>query len=45
MEMDNVYSRESAALVLHYILLIGRGSYDGNISLNPLKIISEIKFY
>jgi hypothetical protein len=45
MAMDNLYSRLSAALGLHYILLIGRGSYDGNISLNPLKIISEIKFY
>ena len=41
----NMYSRVSAALGLHYILLIGRGSYDGNISLNPFKIISEIKFY
>ena len=45
MAMDNMYSRVSAPLGLHYILLIGRGSYDGNISLYPLKIISEIKFY
>jgi hypothetical protein len=43
-EMDNMYSRVSAALGLHYILLIGRDSYDRNISLNPFKIISEIKF-
>ena len=32
MEMDKMYSRVSAALNLRYILLIGSGSYNWNMS-------------
>jgi hypothetical protein len=43
MEMDNMYSRVAAALDLNYRLLIGKGSYDGSISLNPIKVITVLK--
>jgi hypothetical protein len=43
MEMDNIYIRVAAALDLIYRLLIGKGSYGGSISLNPIKVISILK--
>jgi galactoside 2-L-fucosyltransferase 1/2 len=42
MEMDNMYSRVAASLNLNYSLFIGKGTYEGPISLNVDTIISPI---
>ena len=43
MEMDNIYIRVAVVLDLNYRLLIGKGSYGGSISLNPIKVITILK--
>lgn len=42
MEMDNMYARVSASLDLDYRLVIGRGNYNGRISLDPSEIVRAL---
>ncbi len=39
MEMDNMYARVSTSLGLDYRLVLGKGSYTGAISLDPMAVV------
>ena len=43
MEMDNMYARVSESLGLEYRLVVGHGTYNGTISVDPAVIVQEMR--